>query len=52
MTTDEKLRALCSALLAAQTDEGVIRLLPQLHEALRKHEQELDGLDIADEEVA
>ena len=42
MTTEEKVRGLCRALLAAQNEDELAKLLPRLAELKREYEEKLE----------
>jgi hypothetical protein len=47
MTSEEKLRDLCRALLVAQNEQAVMRVRSRLQELLRELEQKLEAIRLA-----
>jgi len=41
MSAEQRIRGLCIVLLAVQTEEALLRLVPQLREAVQRFEKEL-----------
>jgi hypothetical protein len=41
MTAAQRVRGLCMVLLAAQSDEALLRLVPRFREAVQEFEEEL-----------
>jgi len=41
MTAAQRIRGLCTVLLAAQSDEALLRLVPRFREAVQEFEEEL-----------